>query len=452
MCLAKPLLYLLILGLSRSKNPRVSFMGGPSIGISWQHDCLSSCGLTNFGSSTSLETDVDNCSILHFGRDKNLGIQVVSRKQCDLYQGDAFYRITLDSLEYQTKYYYRTNCDDTIYSFVTAQEPGVVESFTFAVYADMGTIHAESTLARLHGHREELVGHIFAGDIGYADDAFTNAESYLTRTNRFLEALAPSSAYIPVMVAPGNHEAEDHTPLCLTSPLCRSGYGNFTAFNCIWNMPETKGHSMWSSFDYGPVHFVLTNTETDYAGAPLEPFGEIGFIPTGKFGLPGEYTEWLRNDLQTAASNEYIRWIVVVGHRPITVLDETLDDYKTPLNQEIIALINTYADVYVAGHVHYYTRSVPRPPSALPVYITVGGAGCDEWDERTVKTTISGSTTVFDYYAFGNEQTYSLLKFSKDKPNEIVFEVYGSVGGQLVDRVVVPVRTRKSANTVVLTQ
>jgi hypothetical protein len=204
---------------------------------------------------------------------------------------------------------------------------------------------------------------------------------------------------------------------------------------------------MWYSFNYGPIHFVMTNTETDYEGAPLEPYGEVGFIPTGKFGQKGEYEQWLREDIMKAHQERHIRpWIIVVGHRPITVLDEKSDPFVTPLNQAMIDLIGTYADVYVAGHVHYYARSIPKPHAPFQaISITVGGSGCDEWSDRRIQDTRRGETEYSEYFGYGDEQTFGLLKYEED---ELVFEIQKSANQQMVDRVVIPKRSTRSVDTV----
>ena len=121
------------------------------------------------------------------------------------------------------------------------------------------------------------------------------------------------SATMPYMVAPGNHESECHIALC---QIEYSKYGhhldNFTAYNkwalirprhapalrepmhtgtplrsactgvpvpcdlkCTgmcrrWRMPYASSGgalNMWYSFNYGLVHFVSLNTETDFPTA-----------------------------------------------------------------------------------------------------------------------------------------------------------------------------------------
>ena len=175
-----------------------------------------------------------------------------------------------------------------------------------------------------------------------------------------------------------------------------------------------------------------------------------GFIPTGKFGQPGEYEQWLKEDLETASTQRDIRpWIIVVGHRPISVLDDQVDPFRTPLTQNIIELIGTHADVYVSGHVHYYARSLPKENSIFQAkLISVGGAGCDEWDSRRLTTTISGETDMFDYFGYGDEQTYGLLKFDKKRPEEIVIEILKSSDGDIVDQVIVGKRAMINVNSI----
>jgi hypothetical protein len=401
-----------------------------------------------FGISWNVPLDVDCGSLAYGFSPESLDKTVDSFKSCKLYKGGYHHHVFIPEIRNATKYFFRISCSNETHTFRTGLAAHSKEPFTFAVYGDLGPVYGENTLAALASNAQSLAGHIFAGDIGYADDAFMHGQSYIARTSQFIEALSRATPSVPIMVVPGNHEAEDHTPVCLLSPGCRHGFGNFSAYNCIWNMPsEGHRHSMWYSFNYGPIHFVMTNTETDYEGAPLEPYGEVGFIPTGKFGQKGEYEQWLREDIMKAHQERHIRpWIIVVGHRPITVLDEKSDPFVTPLNQAMIDLIGTYADVYVAGHVHYYARSIPKPHAPFQaISITVGGSGCDEWSDRRIQDTRRGETEYSEYFGYGDEQTFGLLKYEED---ELVFEIQKSRNQQMVDRVVIPKRLTRSVDTV----
>jgi len=408
----------------KSWNPRVSIGVSGSVSLSWQSDDPEKCDFVNYGVSRD-----DLNGRVHAGR------------SCGLYKGDYLLHANLGKLEDSVIYSYRIDCSDSVFTFKAPPSKESSTKFSLGVFADLGPINGEDTINRLS--KLPVQGYIFAGDIGYADDAFMHASSYISRINDFLDKVSPMASRVPMMVVPGNHEAEDHTPVCLLSPACRRGYGNFTAFNCVWENPShnDRHHNMWYSFDYGPIHFVMTNTETDYEGAPLEPYGEVGFIPTGKFGLPGEYEEWLQNDLQSAPPDSFV---VVVGHRPISVMDDKTDPFRTPINQNIIALINKYADVYISGHVHYYTRSIPKS-SNLTTLITVGGAGCDEWPERTIQDTRSGETSLYNYFAYGEEQTVGVLKYDNLFPNQLDFEIVRSRDGSIVETVTVNKRSSQES-------
>ena len=58
-----------------------------------------------------------------------------------------------------------------------------------------------------------------------------------------------------------------------------------------------SGSSMWYSFNYGNVHFVSFDTETDYANAPEETHGDSGLLPAGGFAPSGAQVAWLEADL-----------------------------------------------------------------------------------------------------------------------------------------------------------
>jgi hypothetical protein len=411
-----------------SRNPRISISrSSDSISVSWQTDDPVFCDNVRFGLS-----------------EFELSRIAVAERNCNIYKGDVILHATLSDLDPSTQYYYRPACSGALFSFRTPPSMDLLTSFSLGVFADLGPIDGQASTERLA--QLSVNGYIFAGDIGYADDAFMHASSYVSRLNEFLDTISPISSRVPIMVVPGNHEAEDHTPVCLLSPACRNGYGNFSAYNCVWNNPryDDRHHSMWYSFDYGPVHFVMTNTETDYDGAPLEPYGEVGFIPTGKFGRPGEYEAWLKQDLESTPTDSFI---IVVGHRPISVMNDKTDPYVTPLNSNIISLINSHADAYLSGHVHYYTRSIPKLPN-LATLISVGGAGCDEWDQRTIQDTREGETAQYQYFAYGDEQTVGILNYNSSRPHQLEFEIIRSRDGGIVDTVTINKRHRDRKYTV----
>merc|ERR1712070_587046 len=113
--------------------------------------------------------------------------------------------------------------------------------------------------------------------------------------------MEPISSQRPYMVAPGNHEADCHDYGRL---LCDTRFDNFTAYNKRYRMPSQESggvQNMWYSFDYGSVHFITIDTETDFPGAPEEDGWLIKeLFNTGHFG---DQLAWLEADLKAANAN-----------------------------------------------------------------------------------------------------------------------------------------------------
>lgn len=66
----------------------------------------------------------------------------------------------------------------------------------------------------------------------------------------------------------GNHEAncDNGGTGSYTESICVQGQSNFTGFRNHFRMPSEQSggvENFWYSWDYGMVHFVQFNTETD---------------------------------------------------------------------------------------------------------------------------------------------------------------------------------------------
>eukprot|EP01052_Picozoa_sp_SAG31_P022731 SAG31_NODE_1823_length_7191_cov_9.623519_5_plen_377_part_00 len=94
----------------------------------------------------------------------------------------------------------------------------------------------------------------------------------------------------------------------------------------------------WYSFDHGPAHFVMVNTEL-----PLVPANS----PGPSHHPPSPQWLWLTADLK-AVNRRLTPWVIVMGHRPIFI--------QSPL----ATLLYDYGvDLTIAGHVHYAQRTCP---------------------------------------------------------------------------------------------
>ncbi len=102
--------------------------------------------------------------------------------------------------------------------------------------------------------------------------------NYEKTWNYFMNFIQPFASEKPYMVLPGNHEAECHAPVCFLNATRLAALSNFSAYNHRFRMVRAAaapsrqpaaesgatGLNMWYSFNYGNVHFVNIDTETDY--------------------------------------------------------------------------------------------------------------------------------------------------------------------------------------------
>eukprot|EP00162_Nutomonas_longa_P010408 comp19905_c0_seq1/m.38702 comp19905_c0_seq1/g.38702 ORF comp19905_c0_seq1/g.38702 comp19905_c0_seq1/m.38702 type:complete len:532 (-) comp19905_c0_seq1:52-1647(-) len=214
----------------------------------------------------------------------------------------------------------------------------------------------QMTMHRMQGDTDVIL-HI--GDISYAD-----MNEYLD--DDFMRKVEPFAAYIPYMTIPGNHEA----------------FFEFSAYKNRWPMPLANPNDLYYSFNYGPVHFVMMNTEMNNDMPGMFPPGSPQY-------------NWLLADLETAAANRATQpWIVVLSHRPFYCMRITRDctDIAARFRSWVEPLFLKYkVDLAVGAHRHIYERTYPlangaptsfnytRPSS--PVYVVNGAAGNQEHND-----------------------------------------------------------------------
>ena len=117
---------------------------------------------------------------------------------------------------------------------------------------------------------------------------------------------------------------------------------------------------MWFSYDFGGVHFVGTNTETDWPGAEEDKTGDshVPWLPAGGFAPAGTYMTWLEADLNAAAANPDVKYIVAVGHRPF-------EDLPAAQSDALVALFKAaQVDYYLCGHGHTCCKEGAQQGSA----------------------------------------------------------------------------------------
>lgn len=334
--------------------------------------------------------------------------------------------VKITDLQPGTTYYYKvanSEGSSDIFSFTTAKSAGSTDEFSFSVVVDMGTMGQlglsenvgegaggalasgeQNTMQSLKASMDEFEFLWHPGDIAYADYWLKEEiQHYLPNTtiadgykvyelilNEFYDELQPVTANKPYMVGPGNHEADcdnggtkdkEHG-ISYTNSICVPGQTNFTGFKNHFRMPGdvSSGHdNFWYSFDYGQVHFVQFNTETDFGNGLKGPEEDA---PNGRQGsYTNQQIDWLESDL-ASVNRTKTPWVIAAGHRPWYVAGEACGDCQTAF-EDIFVKHNV--DLILSGHVHNYERQAPtskgkRDPKGLnnpsaPWYILNGIAG-----------------------------------------------------------------------------
>jgi len=158
-------------------------------------------------------------------------------------------------------------------------------------------------------------------------------------------------AFAPVM---GNHECYS-----LDWKYCRPD-----AFISLFATPDNgsaKYQRYYYSFDYGPVHFIVLNTQREELAA-LAP------------GLFEEQAAWLARDLKSAKA----RWRVALLHRDLIDYDEE-PMIRDPFVETLVPVLEKGGiDAVLTAHAHAYRRrrlSAWKPAKDGVPYILTGNAG-----------------------------------------------------------------------------
>ena len=248
--------------------------------------------------------------------------------------------VQLTGLSADIKYFYsvgsssvlqRAGGDDDHF-VVTAPVPGTAKPTRIWVIGDSGTADRSARAVRnafleFTGSRDPDLW-IMLGDNAYSDG--TDDEYQAAVFNTYSHVL-PKTVLWPTL---GNHDA------ILTDSTTESG-----PYYDIFSLPRNgeaggvpSGTEAYYSFDYGNLHFVCLNSETD-----LSPGGAM--------------MTWLEADL---AANDK-EWIIAFWHRPPYSRgssDSDTDSQQIALRQNAVPLLERYGvDLVLTGHSHSYERS-----------------------------------------------------------------------------------------------
>jgi hypothetical protein len=361
-----------------------------------------------------------------------------------------FHNVALLDLAPSTTYYYRilatTECvtQSGIRSFKTAPAAGDSNEVNIVFVADLGNDNlingggASRTIKALGQAAPTANFFVHNGDISYADDygLLLPFELFEDSWNQFQNNVESISSQKFYMTGPGNHEV---TCFQLGDSFCQNNDArNFSAYLNRYRMPgdESGGYkNLWYSFDYGLVHVVVINTETDFPNAPSGPGTTLN---GGNFQGTGAQQTWLQNDLQNANGNRVnVPWIVVTGHRPffgsVPAFPAVPGDCSACATAFYQILVNNKVDLYIGAHVHWYERLYPVDANGNSVasdynnspgliHITNGAGGAPEGAAQ-IQSTISSSAKIVTGYGYAKMQIIDgsnarLSFFSSDNNQE----------------------------------
>lgn len=256
--------------------------------------------------------------------------RVTTQTWADLEHFDTVLHVArFERLEPDTLYCYRIARDDAPWwestGFRTA--PGPTSVVRFVTLGDLGTRtpdqYAVATQLAATAHDFVLV----TGDVAYPDGRPEDLE------RNVFSMYGPLMASVPFFPATGNHDhrTDDAAPF----------HEAFASFD----NGGPHAHERWFSFDWGPVHVVVLDTEA----------------------LDRDQLRWLDADL--AATRQ--PWSVVVTHRPPYSTGEHGSDRRT--RRRLAPILEAHgADLVLSGHDHDYERT--HPVDGVH-YVVTGGGG-----------------------------------------------------------------------------
>lgn len=262
-------------------------------------------------------------------------------------EGDCMYRATLTGLVPATLYDYTVvlaSGETRSGTFRTLKNrPDDVHIFTISdSHAFKGSKALSEALLR---DRPDFVLH--TGDLpaglGYQKEKYQ--QSWFAPGAEFLK-------HIPVVYINGNHDVGPH----------------FAEYFMVAqrNTYNASPNGLNYSFDYGPAHFVMVNSNP---WGLSEMNADLSDLPVDKKTLVdiSDSLAWLQKDLASEDAKQ-ARWRIVGMHHPYT------DSFSF---KRVVSIVeNGGVDLMLAGHLHGYQKGISIDPAraARTVFVTQGTA------------------------------------------------------------------------------
>ena len=207
---------------------------------------------------------------------------------------------------------HREDDDSAVFRGGFRTAPNADATVRFSAFGDLGKDSPDqhAVLRSLQSVDSEFL--LVMGDVAYDRGTLAQLESH------FFAVYAEYLALVPVFPATGNHDYA--TDLA-------------AAFREAFVLPlhdVDEGHERWYSFDWGPVHVAVLDTEV----------------------LLEQQAAWLRDDMQASE----LPWKIVSLHKPPYSSgghgsEAEVQDVLVPV------FVETNVDLVLAGHDHHYERS-----------------------------------------------------------------------------------------------
>ncbi|KAH8964065.1 hypothetical protein BDL97_04G044600 [Sphagnum fallax] len=287
------------------------------------------------------------------------------------YTSGFIHRVTLDSLQYNTKYYYKIG-EVTVREFWFTTPPGIGPdiAYTFGLIGDLGQSYDSVTTLE---HYAQSSGKclLYVGDLSYADNY---PFYYQVRWDTWSRLIESSAAYQPWIWTSGNHEIEFLPEVGETKI--------FKSFKARFPTPYKASNStsqLWYSIKRGSAHIIVLASYSSY-------------------GIFSPQWTWLQTELSTVDRN-VTPWLLVLLHCPW--YNSNAASYMAGESMRVVfeqMVVTSQVDVVFAGHVHAYERTfpvsnilynitnglcIPELNPAAPTYIVIGDGGNNEGPSST---------------------------------------------------------------------
>ena len=269
--------------------------------------------------------------------------------------------VTLRNLQPGTRYFYEAAATDgyrQTASFRTA--PAADAPLHFVLHGDLqgglSNVWAQAVADRITAEDPHWVQQL--GDL--SDEAYSGAG--FGTWAAFFQICSQELAQAVFLPIPGNHDDPDNA----TDPDPARGL-----YHRLFTLPEPSLGLGFYAYTAGRIRFIGLSTEET---APVQ-------------------TNWLAGELQAAANDTNITWVVPILHRPPYSQGER-EGWLEGKTNWCPLFVKYEADLVLSGHSHNYQRTIPIRGVR---YLVTGGAGAHLYDSTPDEPMLAFTTTCYHH-------------------------------------------------------